>query len=596
MSQPSMIAPKPGNNIGSRLVQILAANNQNGLNSNAITGDNLNKKDGQNVVEENPFVVEMRAFLANAPRLWTGINDPPVRKYKLGNGDEISCVYWRGRFFITGTDVVKALAFRFQQLGRGILNPKKFEEGVFSDLRNLKPGTDAVLEEPRSEFLEFLHKNSCIRTQKKQKVFFWHKVPHDDLFREALERNLKRVTNVFNWTNMMNSNEMLKQYMLMQSVANIPQSIFTPFSSTQNHTGGANLMMMPNRIGGGAQQIGTGSLFGGGYVDGQQSMLFNDSIFKDNNKQRIECSPPSPISAPNYVHPAKRANCDVDNSGHELSINCIEPQCLLEKQSSKNILDDFSAAEEINKTYFTANPAHFEHIYGGDRVFDETILFQKNPSMREHVNDESCQNISYEFLDLPSSISPTTYLDLNFEQQNGCSAIFSDDNDVDLDLVDVFKTEAVNDHVVIIEGHEKSGGAQRKTQINYKENSDIDMNMKLSSNSFEKEFSPNLIIDPLLTSVGSSKMNKDQLGRKYMDFNASGINELISWEKMGPVDGLIIVGGGKSCPMSPVPGNMMDDGLSRRLEISPFFQVSQGNCDMDPWISTAAWNVGDCPE
>ena len=34
---------------------------------------------------------------------------------------------------------------------------KKFEEGVFSDLRNLKPGVDACLEEPkvRAEFLTF---------------------------------------------------------------------------------------------------------------------------------------------------------------------------------------------------------------------------------------------------------------------------------------------------------------------------------------------------------------------------------------------------------------------------------------------------------
>jgi hypothetical protein len=29
---------------------------------------------------------------------------------------------------------------------------KKFEEGVFSDLRNLKPGTDACLEEPKVSF------------------------------------------------------------------------------------------------------------------------------------------------------------------------------------------------------------------------------------------------------------------------------------------------------------------------------------------------------------------------------------------------------------------------------------------------------------
>ncbi|KIJ64341.1 hypothetical protein HYDPIDRAFT_112337 [Hydnomerulius pinastri MD-312] len=69
---------------------------------------------------------------------------------------------------------------------------KKFEEGVFSDLRNLKPGVDASLEEPKSLFLDLLFKYQCIRTQKKQKVFYWFSVPHDRLFLDALERDLKR--------------------------------------------------------------------------------------------------------------------------------------------------------------------------------------------------------------------------------------------------------------------------------------------------------------------------------------------------------------------------------------------------------------------
>lgn len=71
-------------------------------------------------------------------------------------------------------------------------NSKKFEEGIFSDLRNLKSGTDASLEEPKSPFLDFMYKNNCIRTQKKQKVFYWYSVPHDRLFLDALERDLKR--------------------------------------------------------------------------------------------------------------------------------------------------------------------------------------------------------------------------------------------------------------------------------------------------------------------------------------------------------------------------------------------------------------------
>ncbi|KAM0091617.1 hypothetical protein ACP6JD_004997 [Aspergillus fumigatus] len=95
-------------------------------------------------------------------------------------------------FHISGTDIVRCLAFRFQAFGRPVKNSKKFEEGIFSDLRNLKAGTDATLEEPKSPFLDFLYKNNCIRTQKKQKVFYWYSVPHDRLFLDALERDLKR--------------------------------------------------------------------------------------------------------------------------------------------------------------------------------------------------------------------------------------------------------------------------------------------------------------------------------------------------------------------------------------------------------------------
>lgn len=40
--------------------------------------------------------------------------------------------------------------------------------------------------------MDFLYKNNCIRTQKKQKVFYWYSVPHDRLFLDALERDLKR--------------------------------------------------------------------------------------------------------------------------------------------------------------------------------------------------------------------------------------------------------------------------------------------------------------------------------------------------------------------------------------------------------------------
>lgn len=87
---------------------------------------------------------------------------------------------------------MRCLTFRFEAFGREITNRKKFEEGIFSDLRNLKCDTDAVLEQPKSEFLDFLYRNNCVRTQKKQKIFYWFSVNHDRLFQDALERDLKK--------------------------------------------------------------------------------------------------------------------------------------------------------------------------------------------------------------------------------------------------------------------------------------------------------------------------------------------------------------------------------------------------------------------
>lgn len=135
-------------------------------------------------------LLKLQQFIASAPSTFSA-NDF-IKRYALPNSEIISCVYWKGNFFVTGTDIVKILTFRFQTMGRHIINQKKFEEGIFSDLRNLKPGVDSVLEHARSEFLEMLYKNGCVRTQKKQKVFFWYSVPHEILFKDALERDIKR--------------------------------------------------------------------------------------------------------------------------------------------------------------------------------------------------------------------------------------------------------------------------------------------------------------------------------------------------------------------------------------------------------------------
>nr|BAC11803.1 Ste12-like transcription factor [Colletotrichum lagenaria] len=135
-------------------------------------------------------VDNLKYFLISAPVDWQP--DQYIRRFLLPTGEYVSCVLWNNLFQISGTDIVRCLSFRFQAFGRPVKNSKKFEEGIFSDLRNLKSGTDASLEEPKSPFLDFLYKNNCIRTQKKQKVFYWYSVPHDRLFLDALERDLKR--------------------------------------------------------------------------------------------------------------------------------------------------------------------------------------------------------------------------------------------------------------------------------------------------------------------------------------------------------------------------------------------------------------------
>ncbi|KAI8882545.1 STE-domain-containing protein [Backusella circina FSU 941] len=142
------------------------------------------------VVNRQEQIEKLKMFLSNATEQWD--SSKPIRRFSLPTGEYISCVCWNNTFFISGTDIIRALSFRFHAFGRPVTNTKKFEEGVFSDLRNLKSGRDATLEVPKSELLDLLYKFGCIRTQKKQKVFYWFSVPHDRLFLDALDRDLKR--------------------------------------------------------------------------------------------------------------------------------------------------------------------------------------------------------------------------------------------------------------------------------------------------------------------------------------------------------------------------------------------------------------------
>ncbi|KAH7586074.1 STE like transcription factor [Nakaseomyces glabratus] len=140
---------------------------------------------------------ELTYFLATAPVNWQP--GQVIRRYFLNEElGYISCVFWDNIFYITGTDIIKICIYKMLLFGRVVLQKKKFEEGIFSDLRCLKIGEHASLEQPKSPFLDFLYKNMCVKTQKKQKVFYWFSVPHDKLISDALERDLKRESNGMN--------------------------------------------------------------------------------------------------------------------------------------------------------------------------------------------------------------------------------------------------------------------------------------------------------------------------------------------------------------------------------------------------------------
>lgn len=153
--------------------------------------DEVISSNPQEVEESLKLIEDFKFFLATAPVNWQ--ENQIIRRYHLNNEQGfVSCVFWNNLYYMTGTDIVKCCMYRMEKFGRRIMQKKKFEEGIFSDLRNLKCGIDATLEKPKSDFLQFLFRNSCLKTQKKQKVFFWFSIPHNKIFADALERDLKR--------------------------------------------------------------------------------------------------------------------------------------------------------------------------------------------------------------------------------------------------------------------------------------------------------------------------------------------------------------------------------------------------------------------
>jgi hypothetical protein len=149
-------------NILRRLPPTLSIDSAQTITSRELT---VQEKDSLNLLNR------LKEFLATAPSRWCTPDAPnnipfpnpqksaALNRFSLPSGEYITCVLWQGYYHITGTDIVRALVFRFEAFGRPVRNMKKFEEGVFSDLRNLKPGVDACLEDPK---VRVVSPNCCL--------------------------------------------------------------------------------------------------------------------------------------------------------------------------------------------------------------------------------------------------------------------------------------------------------------------------------------------------------------------------------------------------------------------------------------------------
>ncbi len=132
-------------------------------------------------------------FLENGPVGWAPGEE--CRRFSIF-GDTITCSFREGEFLISGTDIVKSLTalFRLAQLGRQPADRRRFEEGIAGDLRSIKAGRGAILEEANSDLLKFLYRINSVRTHKKQKIFIWAAVPFLRLHNDSMARELRCAT------------------------------------------------------------------------------------------------------------------------------------------------------------------------------------------------------------------------------------------------------------------------------------------------------------------------------------------------------------------------------------------------------------------
>lgn len=142
----------------------------------------------------DPRVRDIKHFFDGVPTRRTSHLPKDCYTLRLSNNQFVTCVYWNGRFLMSGNDIAKIVSFRLWCRGITFPSVRKLEEGVVSDLRPFKPGQACLLEEGRSELLWYLREIGSVKTLKRQKIFVLEKIPHDGLFKNAVERELLRAS------------------------------------------------------------------------------------------------------------------------------------------------------------------------------------------------------------------------------------------------------------------------------------------------------------------------------------------------------------------------------------------------------------------
>jgi hypothetical protein len=318
-------------------------------------GSNFSQYPYPHLIHIHPDMAKLKQFLDEAPIKIPNNVDRYVLTYNLDNGENINCVLWSGKHYITGTDIVKILLYRFQKFNRPVMNVKKFEEGVFSDLRMLKHNSGASLEEPRSPFLEYLYRNNCIRTQKKQKVFYWESVAHDTLFMDALERDLKRESNLHNINQLMIEQRKQREILYAQLNDSKYQAAMMGYHQNQMLNLPPNPTLAPN-------------------INMQQGIPYSQQFIYP--PQSPQLSPTVPIN-PLGVNPIDvfQANGGLD---HPL-LSATHQRCLSEPENPNKFPIDDSTKLPDPLQFFEENEAIFgntasnEFVRGSDPLIGSTI-------------------------------------------------------------------------------------------------------------------------------------------------------------------------------------------------------------------------------